>query len=161
MNTTETINQIGNPMGSFTVQPLVEFTDIYNKDGFCVSRSLEGIMPSSAANYGTFFIAPIKCEVVRIDVIWETAGSSSTLNIERLQGTEAKDAGDELLAADLSTAGTAKTVNTTALIATRATRVLSVGNRLGLKDGGTLTSLADLTITISLIPIGQGHYRNI
>jgi hypothetical protein len=144
------------------MNPEIQFKEITNKDGFLISKSLDGTEPATAANYGIIFTAPFKCELIAASVVWQTAGSvSSTLNLERLQGTEALDAGDELFAADLATTTTANTVNYPALIATRHTRVFEKGDRLAQKDGGTLTDLAGLQTTVVFHPIGKGHYSTI
>lgn len=115
---------------------------------------LQGAAGVTAANYGQFFIAPYDCIVRQIDAIWRTASSSGTLQVERLQGTEAKDAGNDLLSSTISTAGTAETVNTGTLITTNPEFLeLSAGDRLGLVNGGTLTSMADLSVTVILTPL--------
>lgn len=127
----------------------------YRKAGILViTANLNGTQPATAANWGTFFIAPYKCVVLGIDAVWRTASTSGTLNVERLQGTEAKDAGDDLLSSTISTAGTAETVNTGTLITTSTGNLeLADGDRLGLVNSGTLTSGADLTVTVTLAPI--------
>jgi hypothetical protein len=118
-----------------------------------ITAQLQGAVPVTAANYGQFFIAPYDCVVRQIDASWRTASSSGTLQVERLQGTEAKDAGDDLLASTISTAGAAETVNTGTLTTTTENLQLSAGDRLGLVNGGTLTSLADLCVTVILTPL--------
>ncbi len=128
----------------------------YRKAGILVvSHTLAGTQPATAGNYGQFFIAPYKCVVLKIEAVWRTASSSGTLNIERLQGTEAKDAGDDLLSSTIDLSGAAETVNTGTLIsgANAAPLELAAGNRLGLVNGGTLTSGADLCVTVELAPI--------
>lgn len=119
-----------------------------------ITSHLQGAAGVTAANYGQFFIAPYDCVVRQIEAVWRTASSSGTLQVERLQGTEAKDAGNDLLSSTISTAGTAETVNTGTLITTNTEFLqLSVGDRLGLVNGGTLTSMADLQITVILTPL--------
>lgn len=119
-----------------------------------VSVVLAGAAPATSANYGKFFIADRPYKVKKIQAIWGTASSSGTLQVERLQGTEAKDAGDDLLASAISTAGTADTVNTGTLTSTTSLLTLATGDRLGLVDGGTLTNGAALAVTVTLTPLG-------
>lgn len=124
-----------------------------NQAPLVVSVELQGTAPATAGNYGTFFIAPYDCVLREVRVVWGTASTSGTLQVERLQGTEAKDAGDDLLAATVDLSGTANTVTTPALTTTTANLELSAGNRLGLVNGGTLTSQADLCVTCILTPL--------
>lgn len=122
------------------------------KGNLVVTVALQGAAPATAANYGTFFIADRKYKVIKVQEVHRTASSSGTIQVERLQGTEAKDAGDDLLASAASTAGTAETVATPALVTTSVVD-LAVGDRLGLVNGGTLTSSADLVVSVTLKPI--------
>lgn len=122
------------------------------KGNLVVTEVLGGAAPATAANYGTFFIADRKYKVMQVQVIHGTASSSGTVQVERLQGTEAKDAGDDLLASPASTAGTANTMLTPALVTTSVVD-LAVGDRLGLVNGGTLTSSAHLVVSVTLKPI--------
>ena len=128
----------------------------YRKAGLLTpSITLTGTAPATAANYNAFWTAPYKCVVLGVDAIWSTASTSGTLNIERLQGTEAHDAGDDLLSATIDTSGAANTVNAGTLIAgvNAGPLELDEGDRLGLVDAGTLTNLVNLTVTVTLSPI--------
>ena len=126
----------------------------YKKAGILVvTAKLNGTEPATAANYGTIFIAPYKCVVLRVEAVWGTASNSGTLQLERLQSTEGKDAGDDLFASTLSTSTTADTVATPTLTTTTANLELSAGDRLGIVNGGTLTSSADLVVVVELAPI--------
>ena len=95
-----------------------------------VTSHLQGAAGVTAANYGQFFIADRPYEVTKVDAIWRTPSSSGTLQVERLQGVEAKGAGDDLLTGTISIAGTAETVTAGTLIATKATLRLDTGDRL-------------------------------
>lgn len=114
--------------------------------------NLQGAGPATAANYGKFFVADRRYKVIKVQATWRTASSSGTLQVERLQGTEAKDAGDDLLSSTINTAGTAETLTTGTLVTTGVT-VLEVGDGLGLVNGGTLTSSADLLVSVQLQPL--------
>jgi hypothetical protein len=99
-----------------------------------------------------FFIAPFDLTIKAIDYVHATAGSDGgavTLNLERLQGTEAPGGnGDALLATAFNCKGTANTVQNGALTATTASLTLSKGNRLGLDYTGTLTALAGVVVSV-------------
>ena len=106
-----------------------------------------------------FWIAPFPCEVIGVTEIHEVAGtdgSAVTVNLERLQGTEAPDAGDDLLTnnsnAGFDLKGTANTLQTGTLVGTSAVQ-LAAGNRLGAAFAGTITSLAGTVMTVTLKPI--------
>jgi hypothetical protein len=118
------------------------------------SANISGLLAATATNYGVFFIADRGYTVTGISEVHSTAGSDGgavTLSVERLQGTEALDAGDDLLGATkIDLKGTADTVQSPALTATAANLVLAAGDRLALLDTGTLTAVADVCVTVSL-----------
>lgn len=137
----------------------IKYEDILNKDMLPITVSLFGTSAATAANYGVFFIAQRPYEVMEISEAHTTAGSSAdaALNIERLQGTEALDAGDAICVAAFELDGTADTVVTKKSTALQ-NRVLSIGDRLALDDAGTLTNVAGVTVSILLKPF-KGDYR--
>jgi len=115
-----------------------------------VSVSLPGAISATAGNYGVIFIATKNCVVKDFYEAHTTAGTdagSVTLQLERLQGTEALDAGDELLETAINLKGTADTYVRGTLV--KGYNVsLKIGDRLALKDAGTLTGLAGVCVTI-------------
>lgn len=121
---------------------------------FAVTETLQGAAAATAANYGKFFVAPRACKVTKILEVHTTAGTDGgavTLSVERLQGTEAPGAGDDLLGGTkINLKGLAETVQSPTLTTTGAHLVLAAGDRLGLKDTGTLTSLAGVAVTVEL-----------
>lgn len=121
---------------------------------FTVSAYLGGTQAATDTNYGKFFTAPFICKVLAIEEIHAVAGTDSgavTLSVERLQGTEALDAGDDLLGATkINLKGTANTKQAPALTGTTANLTLAAGNRLALVDTGTLTAVADVVVTVTL-----------
>lgn len=130
----------------------VEFRFIRNKKLY-IHHTIYGADAATAANYGVFWIAPFECVVSEIREVHQTIGSDAgavELQIERLQGTEALDAGDALLATAFSLKATANTVQTGTLTATVANRTLSRGDRLAMDDAGTLTAVANVTVVIEL-----------
>lgn len=134
------------------------YEQIENKDMQSVTVHLKNTEPATAANYGAFFIASRPYEVMEIRAVWSTASTSGTLMVERLQGTTAEGSGDDVLASTIDMSGTAATV-----VARKTTdlqnRKLSVGDRLALEDGGTLTNQANLIVTVLLKPLGKGGYK--
>lgn len=108
---------------------------------------------ATAANYGMFFVADRTYEVVAITEVHGTAGSDAsavTLQIQRLQGTEAIGSGDDLLSSAFDLKGTADTVQFGTLTADKSVLVLERGDRLSLEDSGTLTAVANLQVTVLL-----------
>lgn len=116
-----------------------------------------GTSAATASNYGVFFIADRAYQVVSIKEVHGTAGTDAgavTLNVEKLTGTQALDAGTALLTdntnAGVSLKATADTVQTGTLTATTASLQLAAGNRLALKDAGTLTNVAGVVVVVEL-----------
>lgn len=138
----------------------VEFQEVMRKDGFHVTNVLTGVMAADALNFKKFFVAPFACELIAAYFEWGAASTTGTVRIERTQGVTAAGSGDNVLAAALSTATAANTVNKPALTTTKTRRVLNPGDRLGLRSGGSQVGLDNLTCTVLLYPLGKGHYQN-
>lgn len=120
-----------------------------------VTANLVGTQPATAANYEAFFIANEPLELVFVQESHRVAGSNGspvTLDIEKLTGTTALDSGVAMLASTFNLKGTADTVQAQTPTATAANRRLDVGDRMALKDSGTLTAVAGLTVTCVLTP---------
>lgn len=104
---------------------------------------------STAANYGVFFIAPYSCEVIEAWASWKTAGGSNpTLTVEKLTGGVALDSGSVVLESTWDMAGTANDPIRKRCVSNISTRRLNPGDRLALKDAGTLTSVAHVCVTV-------------
>lgn len=92
--------------------------------------------PILNANIGDhiFFVADKAYEVTAVREVHSTAESAGTVGIqlERLQGTEAPTAGDQLLTANLDGTGTANTVQSGTLVGTSA-KQLAAGDRLAIE----------------------------
>lgn len=139
----------------------VKFEDIVNKDLLPIPVSLPGAQAATATNYDVFFIAKRVYDVVEVSQRHGTVGSSGgavTVGLERLQGTEALDSGDDVLIADFSLKSTINTVVTKKNVDLQNQR-LNIGDSLALKDTGTLTNVAGLQVTVLLKPVGKGDYR--
>lgn len=118
---------------------------------FTVSNTLRYTEPASANYYAeVFWIAPAKCVVDSVQARWETASSSGTLQVAKVPSGTAVDSGTNLLSSAISTAGAANTVTSGTLSSTAATLELAAGDGLQLVDGGTLTSLVGLNVTVGL-----------
>ena len=120
-----------------------------------IAVKLKGTDAATAGNYGKFFINASNRTLIvtAISEVHATAGSDGsdvTLQIERLQGTEALGSGDNLLTSTFDLKGTADTVQEGTLISNGQLLILSKGDRLALVDSGTLTAVNDLAVSIVL-----------
>ena len=101
-----------------------------------------------------FFIAPEPLEVVEIHEIHATKGtngSAVTATVKRCQGTEAPDAGDDLLGTTkINLKGDDNTLQSPALTSTAAHLQLAAGDRLSVDVTGTTTAVAGALIQVLL-----------
>lgn len=127
-----------------------------------ITITIPGLQAATATNYGVFFTAYTACLVIGATEVHQTAGtdgSAVTLQIEKLTGTQAPDAGTVLLTSAFNLKGTANTVQTGTTVTSsdaslrNLTTFLAVGDRLCLKDVGTLTAVANVTVVIKLLLI--------
>lgn len=137
----------------------IPYQNLTNKF-FFVPFTLPGTTAATAANYGTFFTAQAPCLVTGFTEVHETAGTdpgSVTLQLEKLTGTTAPNSGTNLLQTALSLKATANTVQTGTLVKTSYTAIqtntvfLNIGDRLALKDSGTLTGLVGVNVVVKLV----------
>ena len=117
---------------------------------FTVKATLSGTQPVTAGNYGRFWIAPAKCVVDSVEAVWSANSSSGTVTVHKVPSGTAQDSGTALLSSTISTASGADTRSQGTLSTTKATIELAAGDSLQLVDSGTLTSLANLTVTVGL-----------
>ena len=144
-----------------TVSKRYRFNEIEDKDGFILRHSLSGSSPVTASNYEVFFIAPYDCQLLKVSEVHRVAGndgSAVTLNIEKLTGTQALDAGVSVGKSGFDLKGTANTVVTKEAVDLQ-NYTLDAGDRLALEDTGVLTAVAGLTVTLYLIYQDNGNYR--
>jgi hypothetical protein len=108
------------------------------------------------ASVGTtpFFIADQAYIVVAITYVAKTAGTGSvpTATVTHDTGTQAPGAGTSLLTGTFDCTTTANTVVNGTLTATTAALTLATGDRLSVLFAGTLTSLAGVVVTVTMIP---------
>lgn len=90
---------------------------------------------------GTFAVAGVS-------VVFGTASSSGTLQVEVATGTQAVASGTNQLTGTVSLAGTAATVVNGTVIASPTT--IAAGSRVNIILAGTLTSLANCCVTVTL-----------
>lgn len=116
---------------------------------------LPGTSAATAGNYGVFWIAPFPCAVISCWESHETAGTAVgtvTVTLEKLLTGVAPASGIELLTTALSLKSTINTPQQGAIVASSSGGVknstLAIGDRLAIKDAGTLTSVAGVTVTV-------------
>lgn len=130
----------------------INFSDLYQKKVW-VYHTVVGTMAATAANYGVFFIVPFTCILKKFQEVHKVAGSDAgavSLTLEKLASAVAPDSGTAMLASVLSLKATADTVQTGTLSTTSSSLNLAVGDRLCLKDAGTLTAVANVTVSVEL-----------
>ena len=139
----------------------IEFQNIYNKDPFCVSTSLNGTAAAEVGNFGIFFTALRACEVSNAAVVYQTASgtANSLLNLEKLTGVQGLDGGVTVFSSTVNLNSSANTVIYPSLTLTTANKRLERGDRLALSDSGNMNNLAGLNVVVQLKPIGKGHYN--
>lgn len=106
---------------------------------------------ATAGNFGVIWIAPYKCVLASVKVSYAVTSSSGTLQIEKLSTTQAPDSGTTMLQSAISLSGTANTVISGTPSNTPANRTIDAGDRICLKDAGTLTGLSNLTVLLEFI----------
>lgn len=167
--TTEVATQVYNDLGTrFGVAKVpfhihngtdsnrVLYSDLSQKQLY-IHWNLPGTTAATATNYGVFLIAPFACTVMAFSEVHQaagTAGGTVSLQLEKLSGTEAPDSGMNLLRTALSLKTTANTVQNGQLIQTASDGALDVNlalnDRLCLKDSGTLTSVANVSVIVTI-----------
>lgn len=118
--------------------------------GFTVAHQLPGATAATAANYGSFWIAPAKCVVDSITYSWSANSTSGTIRVEKVPSGTAQGSGTNLDTGTVDMSTGANTNQSATLSSTAATLELAAGDRLALVDGGTLTSLTDFVVTVGL-----------
>ena len=130
----------------------VNWADLYQKK-IWVHHTVVGTAAATATNYGVFLIVPIACLVTKIQEVHMTLGTDAgavSLNIEKLTGTRALDEGSAMLSTAFDLKASINVVRTGTLTTTPSIRSLARGDRLALDDAGTLTAVANVTISVEL-----------
>lgn len=112
-------------------------------------------------NWGTFvtgisynvFVATRACRVKSVQMVWGTASTSYTYQINKCTSGTAIGSGTAILSAAINTSGTTNTPVSGSLVSTVATLTLAAGDRLAVTPaGGTFGSLAGALLTIGIAP---------
>lgn len=130
----------------------VNYLDLYQKK-LWVHHTVVGSDAATAANYGVFLIVPAACLVTKVQEVHQALGSDGgavTLNVEKLTSGVAPDSGSVLLPTAFDLKASVNVVRTGTLTTTAATRTLARGDRLALKDAGTLTAVSNVTVLVEL-----------
>jgi hypothetical protein len=112
---------------------------------------------ATAANYGVVMHILSACVIEQVWESHKTAGSDAgavTLDIEKLGSGVALDSGTTVLSTALSLKTTANTPQQGTLSTDITKRQFAAGDRIALKDAGTLTAVASVTVSIII------RYRN-
>ena len=131
----------------------IRFENLKDRSVF-VSHTIIGADSATASNYGVFFIAPERCyvkSVMEVHQVAGTDGGSVGLNIEKLTDGVALGSGVEVLESDMSLKETANTTQSGIINFIRGNSSLQAGNRLAMKDTGTLTSVSNVTVLVEII----------
>lgn len=139
-----------------------KWEDIQNKDGFYITASLPGVLSQTTGYYGAFFTAYMPCEILQVTEVHTVAGNDAgavTLDIEKLTGTTALGSGVSVLASTFNLKSTANTVVRKMGRDLSVNRQILPGDRIALKDAGTLTTLEGVQVTLYLKFLGRGTYR--
>ena len=118
---------------------------------FTVNVRVADTGAATAANYGTFWIAPFPCVLVRAyerHATLGTDGSAVTLDIEKLADGTAKGSGVSMIASTFDLKGTINTFQERTATTTLANKQLSEGQAIALKTSGTLTAVNDVVVTL-------------
>lgn len=117
---------------------------------FTVNAHLPGTSAATAGNYGRFWTAPAKCVIDSVEAVFSANSSSGTLQVAKVPSGTAQDSGTNLLSSTISLSASADTRQQGTLSTTAATIELAAGDSLQLVDGGTLTSLTDLAVSVGI-----------
>jgi hypothetical protein len=118
-----------------TYEPIIDLQNQVAAASYAVSHT---IFLNDAVS-GTY-------QVSGVSVVFGTASSSGTLQVEVATGTQAIASGTNQLTGTVSLAGTANTVVSGTLIASPTT--ITAGSRVNLIFAGTVTSLANAAINV-------------
>lgn len=130
----------------------VNFSDLYQRK-IWVHHTIVGTAAATATNYGVFLIVPIACLVTKIQEVHQTLGTDAgavSLNIEKLTSGVALDSGSAELSTAFDLKASVNVVRTGTLTTTASVRTLARGDRLAMKDAGTLTAVANVTVSVEL-----------
>src|SRR3990167_2502308 len=136
-------------LGLLTTEGLIKTTEVFAVRAFIVDGA-------TAGNYDHFFTASFPCEVIQAYETHRVLGTNAgavTLYIEKIASGVALDAGVSVLATTFNLKSTVNVPVRIKSTGTNANRVLNPGDRLALKDAGTLTAVAGVLVEVLLRPL--------
>ena len=127
-------------------------SEVINDNVFLIiNGKVEGAAAATATNYGIFFVADRAWKVISISERHRTAGSSNgTVTVEKCGSGVAPDSGVDLLSSTISLTTTANIPQFGTMSNNRNDLIIKKNDSLILKDGGTLTDVADVCVTVLL-----------
>ena len=136
-----------------TDMPQVEYENILRTPNIVVTAVVDGADARDQDFYDTFFIAPYQCEVTAMSEVHGTAEATTdpySMQVQRLQGTEATGSGDNLLTTAFDLTGTAETVVSGTLVNTNV-KILNKDDRLALRlEQASGSDCLDVVVTALL-----------
>lgn len=135
LNTNKTVTFGGSLIGVY--EPVIDLQNQVAAASYAVSHTVY-INDAVSGNY----------QVAGVSVVFGTASSSGTLQVEVATGTQAIASGTNQLTGTVSLAGTANTVVSGTLIASPT--AITAGARVNLIFAGTVTSLANAAVNVVL-----------
>lgn len=119
-----------------------------------IATALAGATPATAANFGQFYVAQRPKRLVSAVERHRTAGgdaSAVTLTLEKLTSGTAEASGVNMLSTTFDLKSTADTPVRLGPSSTVADTRLAPRNAMALQDTGTLTSCAQMCLTVTLV----------
>ena len=136
--------------------------EIEEKDGFYITKSLEGALAQTAANYGIIFTALYPSEIMYIVENHNIAGNgvgAVTLSVEKLTGTTALGSGSLITTFNLKSTANTPVTKSARDFEIGNVRQLGIGDRLAIKTTGTLTALEGVNIVFYIEHLTRGNYK--
>lgn len=138
---------------TFATSVAITLADTLTVNSIIVPQTKTLSFPLNALNIAvssSLFVADEAYQLTAVKASWGVASVSMSFNIEKLTGTTAPGSGTTLLQSVIDTSGIANTVNTGTLSSTVSDLQFAVGDRLGIKIAGTITSLVGMVVTFTL-----------
>ena len=129
--------QATNLSAATLIEPVVKVNALLNAE--CISQ--------------IFYTAPRRCQVFAVRYIHATAGNDSgavTLDLVKCDGATAVASGTSVLSSAFNCKGAASTVQVGSLLSPLSAVTLEVGDRLGIRFAGTVTTLAGVSVNVHL-----------
>lgn len=122
-------------------QACIPLYHVVDATGLAAASTSQSVFVAPPASMGTYALAGVSA-------VFGTASTSGTLQVEKTPSGTAVGSGTNLLTGTVSLAGTANTSLNGTLVSNPNTLQLAAGDRISLVFGGTMTSLANCTVTV-------------